>query len=179
VANAASHEEVSTDRAGAECRAQRAPYRGGRRLLYPTSSAQGLVVCETGVGGDRGCRRTGLSSLPAGFQEGCGRWGRCCRHYAFGFSAGLGRSAGGGGAAGHGGLAASLQAFLAALPAASDLSFLLSHRGPPCRKGLRFSAVNEGPNIVPCGVAVNCSERRVWFCALRRSAGLDPMRAGA
>jgi hypothetical protein len=136
----------------------------GKRVPSPDPSAQGparvCVGCRRETAGLRA--RTGLS-LGRGFREwGCGRCGRCCRHCAFGFSPGLGRSAGGRRAAGHGGLAASLQAFLAALPAASDLSFLLSHRGPPCRTGLRFLAVNEGPKIVPCGVAVNDSRQGVW-----------------
>jgi hypothetical protein len=113
------------------------------------------------------CARTDLSLGWSYRGWGCGWRGRSG---TFGFSPGLGRSAGCGRAAGHGGLASCLQAILAALPAAADFLFLLSHRGPPCWAVLRFLVVSEGPTIVWRGAAVNDSARRVWF---RRPARRD------
>jgi hypothetical protein len=81
------------------------------------------------------------------------------RRHSLGLAPGFCASARGGCASGHGGLSACLQAVLAALAPASDLSFLLSHRVSPSLtiKSVR-GAVSEAPKIVARGLAVNHSE---------------------
>jgi hypothetical protein len=129
------------------------PHRAGAsatRFSRPSNT-------ERESGGLRGRAGLSLSRWCRGWGDG-GLDGR----HSLGLAPGFCGSACDGCASGHGDLPAFLQAVLAALAPASDLSFLFSHRVSPSPtvKSAR-EAVSEAPKIVAPGLAVNDCERVV------------------